>query len=164
MSKEIDAQVADFLAGANVVYSIRLIGATTRDKWQCDEWRVSFKGANSVFKTEYFTGTGHRKDTAITAMQRRSLQGCNPKSIAWQDMLKGMKPVPPSAASVLHSLLLDSRAIDQSFLDWCDEYGSDSDSRKALAMYEACCESGRKMRELFTSAQRETLSNLLQDY
>ena len=163
-AKKTDAKVMEFLAGANIVYSVRLIGATTRDKWRCDEWRVLFKGPKAEFKTEYFTGTGHRVDTAVTAMQRRSLKGCSVNSVAWQEMLKGMKPVQPSAASVLYSLLLDSSAVDQSFIDWCNDLGYETDSRKALATYEACCESGQKMRQLFTSAQRETLAELLQDY
>lgn len=164
MSKEIEAQVVEFLASVGISYSMRLVGATTRDKWECDEWRVSFKAARIDFITEFFTGTGRRVDTGITAMQRRSLKGCSHNSIAWQEMLKGMKPVAPSAAIVLHSLVSDGRAIDQSFIDWCDEYGMDPDSRKALSTYEACCESGRKLRTMFTRAQMETLTNLLQDY
>lgn len=164
MSKEIDEQVISFLQAAGIAYAVRLVGATKRDDWECDEWRVSFKGSRIDFSTEYFTGIGHRVDTPITKMARQSLKGCSVNSVAWQNMLKGMKAVAPSAASVLYSLMSDARAIDESFIDWCENFGYDSDSRKALAMYEACCESGRKMRKLFTHEQRETLSTMLRDY
>ena len=63
------------------------------------------------------------------------------------------------------SLLLDGSAdFDaQSFEDWCADYGYDTDSRKASETYEACCDTGRKLRAAFTpdelSALREAASN-----
>ena len=164
MSKEIDEQVTAFLQAAGVTYSVQFVGATTRDTWECDEWRVSFKGSRIDFSTEYFTGVGHRADTVHTKMARQNLKGCNVNSIAWQDMLKGMKALAPSAASVLHSLILDAGAVDESFIDWCENYGYNADSRKALATYDACCETGRKLRLLFTREQRTSLDEMLQDY
>lgn len=74
------------------------------------------------------------------------------------------KPAPPTAASVLNSLLLDGAAVDQSFPDWCGDFGYDEDSITALGTYRACCKTGRLLRSLFTPAQREQLETLLQDY
>jgi hypothetical protein len=108
-TQETETAVVEFLARCNVSFSVALVDATKRD--DC---------------------TGHREDTAMTRMARANLKGVSRNSIAWHDMLKGMKPKAPSAASVLHSLVLDGSAIDQSFIDWCDEFDSDPDSRKAF--------------------------------
>lgn len=54
----------------------------------------------------------------------------------------------PDSASVISSLLLDSSALDQSFEDFCSEFGYDTDSRKAEATYRACKSSGEKLRKL----------------
>jgi hypothetical protein len=47
----------------------------------------------------------------------------------------------PTAADVLSSLLLDSSGVTQTadFEEWAADYGYDADSRKAEAVYRACC-------------------------
>ena len=45
---------------------------------------------------------------------------------------------PPDAASILCSLVSDANGTDQSFEDWADDSGYDSDSRKAEGTYKAC--------------------------
>lgn len=168
----IETAVDDFLIQAEVTYTATYAGEkkdALGDKGHTmDAWRVSFTLRDSRAaheKFNYFTGLGHRVDTDMTRMARARLKGCHPNSIAWQtDVTKQMKPVAPSAASVLYCLLSDGEAIDQSFFNWCDSLGYDTDSRKALATYEACCESGLQLRRVFTSEQREQLANMLQDY
>jgi hypothetical protein len=136
-AQQIETAVSEFIASAGVSYSVQLVGATKRDDWECDEWRVTLKSARADYTFPFYTGTGHRK---------------------------AGQPKAPHAASVLHSVVLDGGAIDLSFVDWCDEYGYDTDSRKALATYDECCESGRKLRKLFAAELREQLTQLLQDY
>lgn len=92
------------------------------------------KLANQEF--EFFTGLGHR----------------NPK------------PVPPSAASLLYSLILDRSAGTQTFDNWCAEIGYDPDSRKALATYLACQANAVKLERVFTSEQLAELETMLEDY
>ncbi|MCP4307339.1 MAG: hypothetical protein GY788_21205 [bacterium] len=41
----------------------------------------------------------------------------------------------PNAASVVDCLISDASALDQSFEDWADDYGYDTDSRKAELLY-----------------------------
>lgn len=159
-----DTAVAEFLHSSFVDFTVNLVGPTERDRWECDEWRVTFKRAKIELKTAYFTGTGHRVDTPITRMARVYLKNVSRNSISWRNMLKGMKPVTPSAAGVLHSLVLDGRAADMSFIDWCDEFGRNPDSRKDLAAYDTCCETGRVLRSLFPHETRAKLEELLQDY
>jgi len=164
IEKTVDVQVSEYLASIGVEYNSYLVGPTKRDDWECDAWQCSLNCKDVKFTSPYYTGTGHRVDTPATARLRASLKNVNRNSIAWQDMLKQMKPVKPSAASVLYSLITDGEAIDQSFTDWCDNFGYDEDSRKVYKMYEECCKTGKELRKLFTVTQRETLSNLLQDY
>lgn len=154
-----DALVVEFLALANVKFSARLLGETKRDDWKCDEWRVRFIAGRIDTETAYYTGTGHRK--IVRGYSAMMMHGSTMVRGQWQ--AEG-KPQAPSAASVLHSLISDARALDQSFFDWCDDFGYDADSRKALATYEACCESGQRIRKIFNPTQRAELETLLQDY
>lgn len=128
----IDEAVITILQSARVDYRARLVGATKRDNWECDAWRVAF--GREEF--DYFTGVGLRK---------------------------GAKPITPTAASVLYSLVSDSSAADESFADWCDEYGYSSDSIKTFDTYRACCENTKRLRKVFTHAQLAELGDVLRD-
>lgn len=147
-----DAAIATLLIEHKVSYSVRYVGETTRDRdaktgkgWDCDHWQATFTHANGHFTEDYFTGLGLRK----------AIHGGRP--------VNG-KPAAPSAASVMCSLLLDASACDESFSDWCDNYGYDSDSIKALRTYQDCCDIGVRLRKLFDSATRERMQEILQDY
>lgn len=68
----------------------------------------------------------------------------------------------PDAASVLSSLLLDASACDQSFEEWCGEFGYDTDSRTAESTYQQCVKIGNKLQaflgddyEEFRSAEND---------
>lgn len=171
----IEQSVVAFLATTDVQFSVRYVGFTNRDDWQCDEWKVTLKGLRLDTYFEFYTGLGHRAEA--TGIERQSAKwqfpGVTAKDVTTltrygraylAEVEKLRKPKEPSLASVLSSFILDSRAIDQSFNDWCDESGYDTDSRKALKTYEACCEQGQKLRKLFTAEQRSILETLLQDY
>ena len=74
----------------------------------------------------------------------------------------GQKAITPTLDDVLYALCSDASACDESFEDWCSNYGFDTDSRKALEMYLACQESATKLRKagVNIAAERERL----QDY
>lgn len=53
----------------------------------------------------------------------------------------------PDFADVLYGLLMDSEAYDSdTFEEWADNYGYDTDSRKAEKIYDACREIARDLR------------------
>lgn len=55
----------------------------------------------------------------------------------------------PDFADVLYGLLRDSDAYDSdAFEEWADNYGYDTDSRKAEKIYEACRETARDLRRV----------------
>lgn len=134
------------LENAKVWHAIRPAGTgLVRDKWECDGWRIAFSigaridghsdgtGRKPVREEfDFYTGIGHRS-----------------KSLG--------KPVAPHISDVLHSLILDGYAIETNFVDWADEFGYDSDSIKALTIYNACIENYKKLSRVIS---RETLDQL----
>lgn len=164
---EQDKKAAEYLAAQGVTFSARLLGETDRDGWTCDEWRVTFEkraqsGAKAgEFKTAFYTGTGHRK----SAKPMPKIVAVNPRCIAAEQWrAQNVKPVAPTAGSVLYSLLLDASGADENFYDWCDSFGYDTDSRKALGIYEACCIIRADVNKFFNAAERAELAAILEDY
>lgn len=64
----------------------------------------------------------------------------------------------PTITDILNSMILDTVSVDQPFGGWCQDYGYDEDSRKALKMYRECEKEyvqllkmfGSKITELYT--------------
>ncbi len=154
MSTEIKNAVETILSREQVKFSVTLVGPMVRDDWECDAWRFTLANKAHTYTGDYFTGTGLRKLTKLGKIRNTSAgRGVVPPA-----------PVPPVAADVLYSLLLDSDAAAMSFNDWCSDFGYDNDSIKALTTYQACCKSAEELRKIF---KRETLAELretLQDY
>ena len=113
---------------------LRLSITEKSDEWQDTADKWIITISNEVF--EYYTGIGHRKHN---------------------------KPVRPELGDVLHSLILDASACDESFEDWCMNFGYDTDSRKALEIYLSCQNIGTKLRktDLILS---DDLRDFLQEY
>lgn len=171
MSDEKRAQIETILTEAMVKFSATYRGETTRDNnWKCDEWACKFEAQTrpnpakpyTSERFEFFTGLGHRKENQITVKQliregyKRHLHAAR--------FTESAKPVPPHVADVLYSVIMGSSACDQSFSDWCGEYGYDTDSRKAFATYEACQQNADKLKRIFTRAQIDAIRTTLEDY
>jgi len=63
--------------------------------------------------------------------------------------MKGTAIPPPELIDVLYCLVLDASVLDFAcFEDWADEYGYDTDSRKAERIYKDCLETGLKLRQI----------------
>lgn len=54
----------------------------------------------------------------------------------------------PTVADVVECLISDASGADQSFEDWCSDYGYDTDSRKDEATYKAVVKQTRELRRL----------------
>ncbi|MNK14377.1 hypothetical protein D3C87_324950 [compost metagenome] len=171
MSLEIETTVSALLASYGVTYESHYsgvkknaLGGTT----EMDEWIVGFSKDNVSEEFDYFTGMGNRSkvtDTALGRMAAASLKGSHPNSLAWEAVNKQYrKPVSPSAAGVLYSLIHDSEAGDMTFHNWCDEFGYDDDSISARNTYDACQENADKLMKIFNKQQIEQLQEALQDY
>jgi hypothetical protein len=70
----------------------------------------------------------------------------------------------PDPLDVLASLLMDGQAIDAGgFEGWAGDYGMDIDSIKAKTMYDACVETGLKLRGAFGETLLGELNDAAQD-
>jgi hypothetical protein len=93
-------------------------------KSKSDDWKETADswlfiiGAESF---EFYTGVGHRKDD---------------------------KPKKPEIIDLFYSLTMDASAENEGFENWCDNFGYDADSRKALSIYEECQKGAKKLRKL----------------
>lgn len=73
-------------------------------------------------------------------------------------------PTMPTNKDILFALLLDSQVLDESYQNWCDNYGYDSDSMKAFKIYQACCDNTKKLQSCFSSDELANIAEQLQDY
>src|ERR1700741_66817 len=121
---EIKDAVDALLAQHSYEFHIRYVGETTRDNdWKCDAWRATITSPEKRhMESDYYTGLGLRKSK--TPMPNLKKSPLSPRQ--WKE--QNEKPVALRAADVLHSLLLDGEAINQSFDDWCGDFGYDTDS------------------------------------
>lgn len=174
-TEEINVAISAILVESGVSVDTKLVGETLRDEWVCDEWRVTICNDKKQEIFQYYTGTGLRskatekqKEQALrgfpglTENDKKGLTSYGKRYLACVDALRS--PVVPTAASVLHSLLLDSEAVNSRFSDWCADFGYNDDSIKALGTYNTCCKIGHQLRGFFTHQQRETMREILQDY
>lgn len=59
--------------------------------------------------------------------------------------------LPPTLADVLPCLFSDADAADSTFEDFCDDFGYDTDSRRAEHTYRLCQQTAIRLRHLFGS-------------
>ena len=69
----------------------------------------------------------------------------------------------PSLASVLWSLVNDTRAGEETFPNFCSEFGYDEDSRAAFATWQACQDNAAKFRAV-VGADFTKIERILADY
>ena len=169
---EVENAVEAFVTGVCALsYVVAYTGAQKREDWECDGWRFTLK--NQSF--EYFTGLGLREEVTADTKKRAAYEftSLTEKDKTGQTMygrrylqrVQALRePQIPPIAGLLYSLILDGSACSESFESWCVELGYDSDSRKALATYEACQQGIDRLRRVFTPAQIAHIQELLQEY
>lgn len=118
---------------------------------------------------EYSMGVGHRK--AVGRMQKDELKRLNNANFkqTYSNMLNVKAkyeacsiPTKPKIDDVLYSLVMDSMALGEHFEDWCDNFGYDSDSKKAFSIYEDCIKNAKKLKALNININEA--SEAFQDY
>ena len=131
--------------------------------------RVTLPGKKAAFSTPFTCGLAHCKRSklgdkgpkvkvdheiakALTYVRKLSLS----------DLEGFVVPTPPDAATVMSCLQSDAHAGDNTFEDFCSEFGYDSDSRKAHAIWERCANVRPELRkvlgahfEAFMSAEND---------
>ncbi len=161
--QSINEQIISVLSNAEIKFDItsKSVGLK-HDSWECDGWmlKLTSKGKTEFF--DYFTGMGHRK---VPGVDRAWIDRQCGGSISYKYQLaKYAKPVTPEICDIIHSLNIDSQAMNESFPNWCDNFGYDSDSIKALNVYNACCNNAKKYFSVIDRKTQEKLEVILQDY
>lgn len=113
-----------------------------------DQWMISIadKVGGHVERFDYYTGLGHREikkaghDAWMQDQVAKLLRGAkmDDPALKRHRITDGSKAILPKLDDILSCLLSHSYAVGMTFEDWCGDYGYDTDSRKALATYEAC--------------------------
>jgi len=117
------------------------------EDWQemAHKWLVVINGQSF----DYYTGFSHREPLrGLYGSERaeyKRLKNANLTQRGLDSLLKISKATPPTVSDILYSLVMDASAESESFPNWCDNYGYDTDSRKALETYLACQENALKL-------------------
>lgn len=156
-----DDTVLNILTEAGVSFRIVLFGATVKDKWECDQWRVTLSKGTKIETFDYFTGTGHRKSSKPVPLEIKRF----PNTLhaeAWHKV--HTKPKMPEIAGVLSSLVMDANAGYLTFYEFCMDYGYDDDSIKAKKTYDQCKENADKIKRILHNEILDALRLALQNY
>lgn len=125
-----------------LTYSINYLGFNNRDQWQHFQWSIVINGQDFTYKT----GIGH----ATPIYKNKPLEYCYalPKNKKPDNsLIDGALYVHiPSINEVLECLTLDAQFGAMSFYDFCDVFGYDRDSIKALEIHLQCQKTRDKMK------------------
>jgi len=156
-----DETLSQILQGAGVAYEIHYTGVTERpgfgagDKpWPCDSWMASLRKGATIVQFNYYTGEGLRQYNTKT--------GKAPRGRRFTILVP--RPVFPGPAGVLYALVPDASGAQETFSEWCDNFGADKDSISALKTYHACQETADKLRRVFNAETHHQIEEALEDY
>lgn len=127
---------------------------------------INYNGVK-VIETDYSMGIGHIPNFKLGFISMDTWDDL--KQIFLTGKVIGPlrtpgKPIEPDMNDVLYCLLMDGRAINSTFEDWAIEYGYDTDSRKAEAVYQACIEIGLTLQRHLGHKIVEDLNEAFSDY
>lgn len=158
---EQEKAVDEILAKNGIGCNVRYVGESTIDNWKCDKWIVTFTGkSGNKQEFEYHTGLGHRKCVALRPYVWGNYSSLQRKRWVAENEL----PVSPFAGAVLSCLMLDMSYAYDTFEEWSENLGYDTDSRKALQTYLSCQENGTKLRKVFSNDLLKQIEKVLEDY
>jgi hypothetical protein len=147
--QDIETKLTAYGIDYAAVFVPQSVSRNSQEKNPCLNWRVSIARASkprtdgglgrapgASIATDYMQGIGHvPKDPRARFNPYSVAQDNYERECAESGRYAGGKLPAPKLADVLYSLLLDGEAADETFEDWCANYGYDSDSRKAEATF-----------------------------
>lgn len=109
------------------------------DEWKrtANKWKVKLVYFNKEYITDFYMGSGLVNEMG--------------------------NPQKPTKKDVLYSMVMDD-VNNMDFNDFCNEFGYDNDSIKALKIYKACLRTTKLYYNMFDYKEREILRELLEDY
>lgn len=135
------------------------------DNWQetCNRFIFTIKGRTF----DYYTGIGHRELTSIWSTDKEDYKHLKYKNLTesgFRKLLSITRATMPSLEDLFYNLVMDSSAANQPFSSWCGDLGYDTDSRKALRIYEECQENAVKMCAVSAPVTLDKLRGYFSDY
>jgi len=159
-------EIEEFMTANRItVESVFIPWSRSRNKGEKQpslNWKVTIKkDGRHVLTTDYSAGMGHAPSykhfVSIAVMTSVKLECEHGKAAG--------KPILPDACDVLYSLASDASVLDYSeFENWASDFGYDTDSRKAEAIYRACLDTALKLRNGLGDAGLRALQKASQDY
>lgn len=144
------SELQDRLAQLDIKIESKHMGLHDSGDWQYDEWSCMLSYNGKTLTTTYKTGLGHRvkatgvfKDGEVYGSKywgTPNVRGVYAAAKAGYLVVKVEKGkiVGPSIADVLSCLSGDAQSGMETFFDYCDNFGENSDSRKTLEIYLQC--------------------------
>lgn len=134
--------------------------------WSHDEFSVSLSYSGKGFDSSYKMGLGHRKLVHGATKERGGGYFYASQFKNAEEALKSdwLKIVPPTVADVMYCFLNDASGAEQSFKNWCEDFGYSDDSIKAWESYRACQETRDALIRMFGKEIFEQLVEACQDY
>lgn len=87
-----------------------------------------------------------------------------PKFSGAYSVCKAVRKV-PTLLDVLYCLTLDAQSAEsETFVEWCDSLGHDSDSRKAEQTYNACRQTASELAKFFSRTERAVIARATEGY
>jgi hypothetical protein len=127
-------------------------------------WSVTVTRNGQSFQTEYTHGCHFRHHRKGRAMQPLPWNG----KLTIDQLAANKQTVPdePTLADVMCSLVWDAQSVadGQTFEDFADELGYDTDSRDAERIYNGCRDEYFGLIRLCGSMDLDVLSQMFQDY
>ncbi len=110
-----------------------------KDEWKkgTNKWQVKLVYFDKIYVTDFYMGSGLVDEIG--------------------------KPKKPTKEDILFAMITDD-VSDLDFNDFCNEFGYNNDSIKALKVYEACKRETKAYYNMFNREEREVLRELLEDY
>lgn len=167
--------VTDMIKDNNVKMDVVFVpwskSRNSKEKTPSLNWRVTIisKG-RFVLTTDYSAGYAHCPsylNRFWAKLTQEEYQAIREECELGESQKKGdkHKRILPDIVDVIHSLLLDSQAIDyQDFEQWAGDMGYDADSRKAETIYKQCVKIGLAMRACLGDELIDKLRELLKNY
>lgn len=163
---QIDIAVHNYINSIGVEYSVVYNGEIVNDGNTMDKFFATFTKNNISASFDFFRGVGHREIYKNRLKLAEYIRTFN--ELILQRVSYGTKDsyivLVPASASILYSLLSDSEAGQCTFPEFCQDFGYNEDSRKALDTYLACQNTGKQLNTIFKRDEISHLQTLLEDY
>lgn len=184
--KEISAVIASLGLTISAKFVPFSMSRNKGEKSKTLNWTVTLqRNGKDVMTFDYSAGLGHcpsykrkapqdfdqhPKHWPVMASEAECESGQEVRSFMGYSRSTGFrcdpkKPINPDTNGVLYSIVMDSSVLDAGgFENWASDYGFDTDSRKAEAIYKQCLEQALQLRAAIGESGIGMLQDAFEDY